>query len=72
MNHSKGRLYLRTIRLKSHHIQQKLKSLGIPDYTIFVILSIVTGAVSGGVAVFFHKSIDFIDYLLFDYTICLF
>jgi len=68
MNHSKGRLYLRAIRLKSHHIQQKLKSLGIPDYTIFVILSIVTGAVSGGVAVFFHKFIDFIDYFLFDYT----
>ncbi|NIP38696.1 MAG: CBS domain-containing protein [Candidatus Dadabacteria bacterium] len=68
MNHSKGRLYLRTIKLKSHQIQQKLKSLGIPDYTIFVILSIVTGAASGSVAVFFHKFIEFIDYLLFDYV----
>ncbi len=67
MGHSKGRLFLRALKNKSNQVQQKLKSLGVPDYTIFVILSIVTGAASGSVAVFFHKFIDLIDYFLFDF-----
>lgn len=54
-----------SIRLKGTKFQNRLKSLGLPDYTVFVILSIITGAVSGGTAVLFHKSIEFIHHVLF-------
>ncbi len=68
MTQSRKKLILNTLKLKSQKLQRKLKSLGLADYTIFIILSIVTGAASGSVAVFFHKFIDFIEYFLFDFT----
>lgn len=41
----------------------------MPDYTVFSFFAIVTGAIVGLAAVFFHNAIEFLNHLFFDYGI---
>ena len=45
--------------------QQKFTNLAMPEYTIFSILAIITGATVGLAVVLFHKLIHFFDYYFF-------
>lgn len=48
--------------------QEKLAVLSVPDYTLFTILAVLTGAAAGLTAVFFHESIVFFNQLFFEQT----
>lgn len=56
---------MKTLKLKISHLQSRLINLGLPDYTVFVIISIITGAASGTIAVLFHEAIDLVEHFLF-------
>lgn len=62
----KPSLYRRVIRIKRRRFQEKLGKLGLPDYTVFSFLSIITGAAAGAAAVFFHKAVHFLNGIFFD------
>jgi CIC family chloride channel protein len=59
-------LYRRVIRIKRQRFRKKLSTLGLPDYTVFSFFSIITGAVAGTAAVFFHKTVHFFNEIFFD------
>ncbi len=46
-------------------LQSKLAHVNMPEYTIFAGYAVLTGALVGLAAVFFHKSIDFFEHLFF-------
>ena len=50
-----------------NYFQNKIAQIGLPQYTLFSIYAIITGAIVGLGAVFFHKSIDFVTELFFNY-----
>ncbi|MBL1211947.1 MAG: CBS domain-containing protein [Ignavibacteriae bacterium] len=56
---------LRNIRIK---FQNYLSNIAVPDYTLFSFFAILTGALAGLAAVFFHHSIDFFNKLFFEQT----
>ncbi|MBN1302117.1 MAG: chloride channel protein [Melioribacteraceae bacterium] len=49
-------------------IQQKLEKFSMPDYTLFSIYAIITGALVGLAAVLFHESIEFLRRLFFEHS----
>ena len=48
--------------------RQKLKKISLPDYTTFTVYAVITGAIAGLSAVFFHNSIQFFNTLFFKQT----
>jgi len=46
----------------------KVVGLNVPEYTTFTIFAVVTGALAGLAAVFFHNSIEFFNVLFFKQT----
>lgn len=46
----------------------KVVGLNVPEYTTFTIFAVVTGALAGFAAVFFHNSIEFFNVLFFNQT----
>jgi len=51
--------------MRRQKLRGKISHIGIPDYTIFSFFSIVTGAVAGTAAVFFHKTVHFFSDIFF-------
>lgn len=47
-------------------IQKFTSKVSVPDYTIFSAFAIITGAIVGLGAVFFHETIDFFEHLFFE------
>lgn len=58
-------LYLRAIRLQRFRLQQRLAELGVPDYTVLTIFSILVGGACGFAAVIFHDTVALIRELFF-------
>jgi CIC family chloride channel protein len=48
-------------------IQGKLDEFSMPEYTLFSIYAVVTGAAVGLAAVLFHKCIHWVEFLFFEY-----
>jgi CIC family chloride channel protein len=46
----------------------KVAKLNAPEYTTFTIFAVITGALAGLAAVFFHNSIEFFNVLFFEQT----
>ena len=46
----------------------KVVGLNVPEYTTFTIFAVITGALAGLAAVFFHNSIEFFNVLFFKQT----
>ena len=46
----------------------KVVGLNVPEYTTFTIFAVITGALAGLAAVFFHNSIEFFNDLFFKKT----
>ncbi len=57
----------RTAKKTKSYLQNKIARVGLPQYTLFSIYAIIVGALVGLGAVFFHKSIDFVTELFFNY-----
>lgn len=68
----KGSQLLLNILVKSKKIKRKFQkrfaNLSLPEYTNFVIFSIIIGIAAGLAAVLFHHSIDFFNRLFFEQT----
>ncbi len=60
-------LYKR-LNLYRTRLQNKINRIALPDYTLFSIYAIITGAVVGLAAVFFHNSIEFFNEIFFEQT----
>ncbi len=58
-------LYLRAIRLRRFRLQQRLAEVGVPDYTVLTIFSILVGGSCGFAAVVFHDTVGLIHDLFF-------
>lgn len=64
---TRNNINLRLISFRNY-LQKKLKKISVPDYTIFTVLAVITGAIAGLSAVFFHNSIQFFNNLFFKQT----
>jgi CIC family chloride channel protein len=49
-------------------LQKTIAALSVPDYTLFPVLAVLTGAAAGLASVFFHECIEFFNKLLFEQT----
>ncbi|MBZ0178165.1 MAG: chloride channel protein [Melioribacteraceae bacterium] len=47
-------------------VSNRISRLSMPEYTVFAVYAIITGAAVGLAAVFFHKAIDFFTYVFFE------
>lgn len=47
-------------------VSNRIARLSMPEYTVFAVYAIITGAAVGLAAVFFHKVIDFLSYVFFE------
>ena len=59
--------YLKLNTLRGY-LQKKVASISVPDYTIFTIFAIITGAIAGLSAVLFHNSIESFNKIFFEQT----
>lgn len=59
------KVYLRALRLWRYRLLQRVARLGLPEYTVFSIFSVITGAVAGIAAVLFHASIGLFSEIFF-------
>lgn len=50
----------------NNKLQQKLTEVSVPEYVVFSVYAIITGAFVGLAVVLFHKSIDWVEYLFFE------
>lgn len=48
-------------------LQSKLNEFSMPEYTMFSVLAVITGALVGLAAVLFHESINLFEYIFFNY-----
>ena len=60
--------FLIKLRKLRRIFQNRLSNIAIPDYTLFSFYAVLTGALAGLAAVFFHHSIDFFNRLFFEQT----
>lgn len=49
-------------------MQKIITSLPLPDYTVLTFFAIITGAIAGIAAVFFHQAIEFFNHFFFKQT----
>ena len=66
-NHSFINILVKAKKLK-HNFQERFANLSLPEYTYFIIFSIIIGIAAGLAAVLFHHSIDFFNRLFFEKT----
>jgi CIC family chloride channel protein len=60
--------YLRKVRYLRLKFQDRISKISLPDYTVFSIYAIFTGALAGLAAVVLHNSIHFFNELFFKQT----
>lgn len=61
MSIPRSKIIIRVLRFWQRHIRRAFKQLGLPEYTVFSIFSIITGIAAGFSAVGFHHAIHYLS-----------